>query len=198
LYPITLFSGSSFGSDILGIVGRFEYKLPSTLDFRGTELTAKSQTLEGGLRGRFFFGEYTELGANLGLGSHKYILDGDAMNAIIPDVSYTYLYWGLDFETQFSKVIVGLRANMRMVTDTGELQRSNLWFKNVGTTSVEAGLTLGYQLTPWFAVAARGELLQYGFDFNPIPPGAPRIAGGATDRYLSGWLGFRFQVPGSD
>ena len=197
-YPITLFSGSSFGADILGVVGRFEYKLPSTLKFRDTDLTAKSQTLEGGLRGRFCLGEYTELGANLGLGSHKYILDGDEKDAIVPDVSYTYLYWGLDFETQFSKVIVGLRANMRMVTDTGELQRSNLWFKNVGTTSVEAGLTLGYQLAPWLAVAGRGELLQYGFDFNPIPAGAPRIAGGATDRYVSGWLGFRFQVPGGD
>jgi hypothetical protein len=39
--------------------------------------------------------------------------------------------------------------------------------------------------------------LRYGFDFNPVPAGRTGyVAGGAVDEYLSGYLAFRFHVPG--
>ncbi|MBL9016862.1 MAG: hypothetical protein JNL83_21925, partial [Myxococcales bacterium] len=43
--------------------------------------------------------------------------------------------------------------------------------------------------TPWLDVQARLDLRRYFFAMNP-EPGDPWIAGGATDQYFGGAIGF--------
>jgi hypothetical protein len=69
----------------------------------------------------------------------------------------------------------------------------------VGGRALDAGLTVGYQVSPMIAVIAGAEFLRYGFDFNPLNPADPKtlkVAGGAVDQYLGGILGARFTLPG--
>ena len=52
---------------------------------------------------------------------------------------------------------------------------------------LDANLGLGVELGSSFEIRLMGVLQRYGFSFNP-EPGDPRVAGGATDTYLSGGL----------
>jgi hypothetical protein len=66
---------------------------------------------------------------------------------------------------------------------------------------VTAGLYGGYELTDVIELQVGGDFLRYSLDFNPLPQnvqGVPfeRIAGGATDTYISGWLGVGVTFPG--
>jgi hypothetical protein len=79
-----------------------------------------------------------------------------------------------------------------------------VWFPNVKTSSLEAGVSFGYRLVSMLDLVAGFDWLRYSFDFNPVTqivdparPGlASYVAGGATDEYLSGYIGFRFHLPG--
>jgi hypothetical protein len=144
----------------------------------------------------------------IGYGQQKYVLKGDEAQALVPDVTYKSLRFSADVQASLGKVFVEGKLGARLVTDTGELERKDpvapgssmtqaLWFEHVGARALEAGLTLGYQVTPTIAVIAGGEFLRYGLDFNPLPPTAQKVAGGAIDQYLGGTLGARFTLPGT-
>jgi len=143
-------------------------------------------------------------------GQHTFELLGDEQAPLIPDVKYSYVKVGLDGMFRFGDFLAGVRVGKRFVTDTGSLK--SVWFPNVKTQSLEAGVTVGYRLVTMLDLVAGFDWLRYGFDFNPNPvrcgPNSspcvdPKqdttsyVAGGAVDQYISGFIGFRFHVPGA-
>ena len=58
---------------------------------------------------------------------------------------------------------------------------------------MDAGLDLGFALPLGFEVRLGVDYRRYGLDLNPVPPRPPYVAGGATDSYIGGTVGFAWR-----
>ncbi|HXK16497.1 MAG TPA: hypothetical protein VNG33_01735 [Polyangiaceae bacterium] len=198
----------------IGLTGGFEKGFAITSVFQeGTPqaktLKTNEQAFYVGPRFRLPIGAHM-LGLTGTFGQHSFILEGDEAGPLVPDVKYTYVKAGLDGLFRFGDFLVGARVGKRFVMKTGSLQ--TVWFPHVKTQSLEAGITVGYRLVSMLDLVAGFDWLRYGFDFNPNPvrcgPNSPvhcavptqdttsYVAGGAVDQYMSGFIGFRFHMPG--
>jgi hypothetical protein len=76
------------------------------------------------------------------------------------------------------------------------------WFPGATGSGLDFGAFLSYEILKFMDVAAGVDYIRYGFDFNNIPDDAgtsgnltsTKIAGGATDTFLSGWAGLVFHL----
>ena len=185
----------------LGLAASYELAAPTRAVFgentaQESKLTTHASEFFLGLRGRLPLGPH-ELGLVAGYGQQRYTLKGDESAPLVPDVTYEFARVALDGSLRFEDWTIGVRVGTRIVADTGGLRRD--WFPATKTKSIEAGLLLGYRVVPQWEVVCGLDLTRYAFDFNPIPANAdPRyVAGGASDQYLSGWLGARFSLENS-
>ena len=210
----------------IGLTGGFEKGFATQSVFKdaaGKEQTLKTneQAFYVGPRFRFPLGQHV-LGLTGTYGQHTFALEGDeGVNGkpgpLIPDVKYSYVKVGLDGTFRIGDFLAGARVGKRFVMNTGSLE--TVWFPanlggHVKTSSLEAGVTVGYRLVSMLDLVAGFDWLRYGFDFNPnivrqpcgpTVPACPDpakdttsyVAGGAVDEYLSGFIGFRFHVPGA-
>jgi len=199
------FPGSHFAqgpAEWFGVTGGFERAF-ATQSVYG-ETTANPKTLKTdaqafyvGGRFRFPIGEHL-LGATATYGQHSFILQGDEGFPLIPDVTYSYVKVGVDGMFRFGDFMAGVRIGKRFVSSTGALQ--TVWFPHTKTASLEAGVTAGYRLASMLDLMVGFDWLRYAFDFNRVDvrPAAlsSYVAGGAVDEYLSGYVGFRFHLPG--
>jgi hypothetical protein len=178
-----------------------------------TTLRTNIQQLYAGLRMRVPLGDH-RLGLSGVWGQHRFILEGDEGNdqakklpdgtvlkPLVPDVTYNYVRVMLDGTFSFGDFSAGAHVGKRFVMSTGPLK--TVWFPNVKTSSLEAGVSFGYRLVSMLDLVAGFDWLRYSFDFNPVtqitnkdPALYSYVAGGATDEYLSGYIGFRFHLPG--
>jgi hypothetical protein len=167
-----------------------------------TTLKTNEQQWYIGARFRLPIGPHM-LGVTGTYGQHTFILEGDEgrtgqrFGPLVPDVRYSNIRVGLDGMFRFGDVLAGAHVGKRFVTDTGALK--SVWFPNVKTSSLEAGVTVGYRLVSMLDLVAGFDWLRYAFDFNPVPKRVgyeSYVAGGAVDEYMSGYIGFRFHVPG--
>jgi hypothetical protein len=160
-------------------------------------LKTDEQQFYVGPRFRFPIGQH-QLGVVATFGQHTFGLSGDEGEPLIPDVKYTYVRVGLDGMFRFGDFLAGARVGKRFVMSTGALEK--VWFPNVKTSSLEAGVTVGYRLVSSLDLVAGFDWLRYAFDFNPVPKrGADAlsfVAGGAVDEYMTGHIAFRFHIPG--
>lgn len=178
-----------------------------------TTLKTNLQQLYAGLRFRLPLGPHM-LGASGVWGQHRFFLEGDEgtttvlpngkyLGPLVPDVTYSYVRPGLEGTFYFGDFYFGARVAKRFVMKTGALE--TVWFPNVKTSSLEAGATVGYKLVSMLDLVAGFDWLRYAFDFNPVTqvqradaPGLLNyVAGGAVDEYLSGYIAFRFHLPGA-
>jgi len=200
LYPGALFGAEGFGANV-GLVGAFEQGIPINSTYAGSlpgvprELKNSMQEWYVGPRIRFP-GDGNVLGVALTYGQHKFVLEGDEAVPIVPDVKYTYLRLSTDAEFSFGAVFVGAELGVRLVLDSGDLE-TDLWFPNASGKGIDLGVHLGYQLLDSIALVGGVNAARYGFDFNPIKTTATRVAGGATDQFLSGFVGIRLALGGS-
>ncbi|MGC4088451.1 MAG: hypothetical protein QM756_11255 [Polyangiaceae bacterium] len=200
LYPAGLLGADGVASN-LGLIGGFSFGIPSSVNYVPSDGSgAKSlttQTHEWFVGGRFRLplGPTAGIGFNASYGQQRYFLKGDEQGALVPDVQYSYVRIGPDVFVDFGKITLEAYLGGRLVLSTGELQDPKLWFASVGARGMDAGLTLGYALSPSFSVLAGGEFKRYGFNFNPIQPGALYVAGGAVDQSYGGWVGASFHLP---
>jgi hypothetical protein len=184
----------------IGLTGGFEKGFATQSVYgEGTPdqktLKTDEQAFYVGARLRFPIGEHM-LGATGTYGQHSFTLLGDeGPFPLIPDVKYSYIKVGLDGTFRFGDFLAGARLGKRFVSSTGALQTQ--WFPNVKTSSLEAGVTVGYRLVSMLDLVAGFDWLRYAFDFNPVPLRPSYVAGGAVDEYLSGYIGFRFHLPGA-
>lgn len=178
-----------------------------------TTLRTNIQQFYAGLRMRVPVADHL-LGVSGVWGQHRFILEGDEGNdqakklpdgtvlkPLVPDVTYNYVRVMLDGTFNFGDFSAGAHVGKRFVMSTGALK--TVWFPNVKTTSLEAGVSFGYRLVSMLDLVAGFDWLRYSFDFNPVqqitnkdPALFSYVAGGATDEYLSGYIGFRFHLPG--
>ena len=139
----------------------------------------------------------------------------------LPDVAYEYVDLGLAPRLVLGAFSVGARAAYRIVNDTGGLQQTSplnadgtevdpyaTWFPLAKGNGVSFGVHLGYAFTEMLELQLGFDYTRYGFDFNHIPTAAEqqqrglspipqeRIAGGATDTYVSGFLALGIRFPG--
>jgi hypothetical protein len=207
------FPGSHFATgpaEWIGITAGYEKGFATQSIYgEGTKdqktLKTNAQQFYVGGRFRFPIGEH-QVGATGTYGQHSFILEGDEdpvvgpdgvarVYPLIPDVKYSYVKVGLDGMFRFGDFSAGARLGKRFVMKTGALQ--TVWFPNVATQSLEAGVTVGYRLVSMLDLVAGFDWLRYAFDFNPLPTNrSSYIAGGAVDEYMSGYIAFRFHLPG--
>jgi hypothetical protein len=206
------FPGSHFTEgpgEWIGITAGFEKGIATQSVYdegKPTEQTLKTNQQQFYVGGRFRLplGDHMA-GLTATYGQHKFHLAGDDGPCNppanpnpcpkIPDLNYQYVRVGLDGMFHFGDFMVGGRIGKRIVSNPGPIKP--VWFPNVKTQSLEAGVTVGYRLISTLHLVAGFDWLRYGLDFNPVPKDRTAyVAGGAVDEYLSGYIAFRFYLPG--
>jgi hypothetical protein len=176
---------------------------------RVTPLSTAVRAWDAGIRARLPLGP-VEFGLTGTYGSHSFILHGDEGGAgiepLVPDVRYDQIRIGIDFRARIHKLLLGAHVAHRQLLSLHQMDLEYVWFPGAKGRGLDFGLELGWEVLPFLDIVGGADFLSYGFDFSDLPaestpcppPGcrAPVIAGGATDRYLSGWLGAMLTLGG--
>jgi hypothetical protein len=155
----------------------------------GTSYPTQALAWGAGLRWRFFLGEQSELGIGVRYEHQGFTTSGTASSPKpdLPDVKYSAVAGGLDLRLSlFGPVSFLAGGGYRYLLSVGEIG-SAAWFPHQSSQGVDAMVGFGVALGRAFEIRIQGQFQRYGFSFNP-EPGDPRVAGGATDTYLSGGL----------
>lgn len=215
-YPGALFRDDAWSH--IGLSARYEFGIATNTEYgqrqldgttKITNLSTSSASWMVGLRGRLPISAH-EVGMFAEYGTHSFILMGDesyGVNkpyALVPDTNYTFIRTGVDARFHFGKVVVGGHFAPRFMQSVKEIDLPGVWFPGATGSGVDFGIMGGYSVLPFLSVVGGVDILRYGFDFNGMPDcptvPAPRrcvVAGGATDTYLSGWLGVMLHLDGN-
>jgi len=158
-------------------------------DQSGTSFPTQALAWGAGLGYRFLIGEKSHVGLEARFERQGFTISGTASNPKpdIPDVGYSALAAGVDLRfSLFGPVSLLGGAAYRHLFAVGEIG-SAAWFPRQSGMGVDANVGIGVALGSSFEIRILGTLQRYGFSFNP-EPGDPRVAGGATDTYLSGGM----------
>lgn len=184
----------------LGIRGGYERGVATQVAYQGALLDQDHSLWYAGLRGRIPVLPNLEFGVIGTFTNHTFTIYGDEDSAGVPafpDVDYKMVEAGADVEWRIDKLILGAYGKYLILFDSGPIQSAE-WFPSAHGSGIDFGGNVGWELTPMFDILVGGDVRAYGLDFNPIANDAPpeRIAGGATDVYLSMWAGLGFRLPG--
>ena len=204
-----VYPAAFFRNDILSHIGvtfRYEFGIPTTtqyprMDGTMAELKTKAGEFQLGVRGRFPIGPH-EVGIGFEYGSQWFKLKGDETfggdpYAVVPDVDYRYLRAPIDARFYIKKLIVGAHIAPRFVNSLHELDLAGVWFPGATGSGLDLGIMGGWNLAPIVSVVGGIDVVRYGFDFNNIPDDNRVVAGGATDTYLSIWVGAMIHFDGN-
>lgn len=216
-YPGALVSDGVAG--YFGVAADFELGIATTTELQEPgkpvqELKTSTQSFAVGVRARLpidLTGVWLELGLFGMYGQHSFILLGDeggvnGVEPLVPDVRYDHIRVGIDARARISKFFVAAHVAPRILLSMDQIDLEYIWFPGATGRGLDFGLELGWGLLPYLDIVGGGDVLRYGFDFSGMPSEspcdpvlgckAPLIAGGATDTYLSGWLGVRVTLGG--
>jgi hypothetical protein len=158
-------------------------------DQAGNSFPTQALAWGAGLGYRFLIGEKSHVGLEARFERQGFTISGTASNPKpdIPDVGYSALAVGVDLRfSLFGPVSLLGGAAYRHLFAVGEIG-SAAWFPRQSGMGVDANVGIGVELGRSFEIRILGTLQRYGFSFNP-EPGDPKVAGGATDTYLSGGM----------
>lgn len=192
-YPLAHFQGGLPAH--LGITGGYEQGIATRVRFDDRELEQSHSVWFVGPRARIPVADH-ELGLFAAFGNHTFVVRGQPNPPVFPDVSYRFLDFGFDARLMFDEVRLGAFAKYRALLGYGGIA-TNQWYPDTSGRALSFGGEVGWKLSPVFEVLAGLDVVQYGLDFNPatnIP--RERVAGGATDRYQSYWVGLGITLPG--
>ena len=164
-------------------------------DQAGNSYPTQALAWGAGLGYRFLIGEKSHIGLEARFERQNFTISGTASNPKpdVPDVGYSALAAGVDLRfSLFGPVSLLGGAAYRHLFAVGEIGSSS-WFPHQSSMGLDANLGLGIALGSTIEIRLMGALQRYGFSFNP-EPGDPRVAGGATDTYLSGGLLLAFRL----
>ena len=222
VYPFAFFRDDALSN--LGIMGKIDVGVATTTNYNQPQLMGPPVTYQlnngtsewqVGLRGRLPLGE-SELGIFGLYGAHSFVLVGDEgttgagtpqerirPDPLVPDVDYHFLRTGFDARLRVAQLSVGSHFAARFLTSMKNIDQEFWWFPGATGSGIDFGIFAGYQVLSFMDITVGADYIRYGFDFNGIPdnagtPGSPaqKIAGGATDTYLSGWGGLTFHFDG--
>jgi len=158
-------------------------------DQSGTSFPTQALAWGAGLGYRFLIGEKSHVGLEARFERQGFTISGTASNPKpeIPDVGYSALAAGVDLRfSLFGPVSLLGGAAYRHLFAVGEIGTAS-WFPRQSSMGVDAHVGIGVELGRSFEIRILGTLQRYGFTFNP-EPGDPKVAGGASDTYLSGGM----------
>jgi hypothetical protein len=189
----------------VGLIARYEKIVGTqTQNVDGSTFSTLAQQFEVGLRGRLPLAEH-EVGLTASYGKQTFHVSatdpgpapqpaGGPPASTVPNVDYTFAGVDLDGRLRLAPIELGAHVGSRFVMKTGDL--ASVWFSTTKTTSIEAGLSIAYKVTPLFSIVGGGDIIRYGFNFNPVSPTNYIVAGGAVDQYISGFLALRVSLDG--
>ncbi len=179
----------------LGVVGRYAQVFPPTALTRdGRHFDSSANEFFMGLRGRAPIDEH-ELGVTAGYGQQRFEISGDEAAPLLPDVAYEYLRVAAEAELRFGEFRAGAELGKRFVLATGELE-TPAWFPHVSPDAIDARAFVGHALLEDLELRAGVAIVRYFFAMNPQPDDV-RVAGGAVDQYLSGWVAVTWRMRGA-
>jgi hypothetical protein len=143
------------------------------------------------------------------------VLEGDEGGAggqrpLVPDVKYEYIRPGVEGRLRISQVFASVHVAPRFLLSYHQIDLERVWFPGASGSGFDFGLAGGYGVLPFLDVVIGFDFLRYGFDLSgiptanrcpvdmPDPAGCQRVAAGASDTYISGWLGAMVRLGGSD
>jgi hypothetical protein len=109
-----------------------------------------------------------------------------------------------------SEIFASVHFAPRFLLSLHQIDQQGVWFPDATGSAIDAGFTVGYGVLPFLDVVAGFDFLRYGFDFSKSPKTNPcgpnnadiancnKVAGGASDVYISGWIGAMVRLGGSD
>lgn len=179
----------------LGITGGYELGIATKVRYGDSELAQSHSAWFVGPRARIPVATH-ELGLFGAFGNHAFSIHGQPPEALFPDVSYRFFDLGFDARLLFDEVRLGAFAKYRALLGYGGIA-SDAWFPNTSGHALSFGGEVGWKLSPVFELLVGLDVLQYGLDFNPSVNAPPeRVAGGATDRFMSFWAAIGVTWPG--
>ena len=158
-------------------------------DQSGTSFPTQALAWGAGGGYRFLIGEKSHVGLEARFERQNFTISGTASNPKpdIPNVGYSALAVGVDLRfSLFGPVSFLGGASYRRLFAVGEIGSAS-WFPRQSGMGLDANAGIGVELGSSFEIRILGTLQRYGFSFNP-EPGDPKVAGGATDTYLSGGM----------
>jgi hypothetical protein len=220
VYPAAFFR-DDFAANV-GIVAHGELGIATSTDYTTNvpgggqiiqELETVSQEWNLGLIVRLPL-DPVELSLSGVYGMHTFILRGDefgeGLPPLVPDVKYQYLRPSLEGRGRVSKFLLGAHVAPRFLLSIEQIDLEGIWFPGATGFGFEFGVMGGYAVLPFLDVVVGFDYLRYGFDFSGIPkdaptcastfdpPGCQKVAEGASDTYISGWLGAMVRFGGSE
>ncbi|HEX9619078.1 MAG TPA: hypothetical protein VF989_03020 [Polyangiaceae bacterium] len=209
VFPLAFLTGGMVANVGLSLGFETGFATAAT-DSTGQTLDISATTLFVGPRYRAFFGEAdaktgdrSDVSPFVAVGSHDFSI-GDNLELpnrtpidLPPNVDYEFFDMGIDSRLLLGGLWLGPFAKFRWVSSVGDIG-GPMAFPNAAAWAFAAGINGGIPVFDVFEIAVGLEYLQYAFDFNPV--GAERnpiVAGGAIDRYISGWLGVGARLPGT-
>jgi hypothetical protein len=158
-----------------------------TVDADGNEFKSSYSNYHLGALGRIPVGKHA-VRAFAGYAMQTFTLESKTGNITspTPNTDYRMLRAGAGGDVQFTdKFAVGLEAAWLQFLSVGQIGE---WFPRSSAGGIEVGAELSYAVTPMFYARGFGSYQRVFFDFN-AEPGDARVAGGATDNYLTVGLG---------
>jgi hypothetical protein len=158
----------------------------STVDRDGNKYESRYDAYRVGLRGRVPVGKHA-ISAFTGYAMSRFThrAENQEVEPPTPDVDYRMIRSGAGTELRLPKAIVlGMDAAYLYMLSVGEL---GAWFPRTTAGGVEFALFATYPLSQHFYTRLTGTYQRHFFDFNS-QPGDERVAGGATDQYLTASL----------
>jgi hypothetical protein len=220
VYPAAFFR-DDFAANI-GITGHGDLGIATSTDYTTNvpgggqivqELETVAQEWNLGLIVRLPL-DAVELSLSGVYGVQTFILRGDefgeGLPPLVPDVKYQYFRPSLEGRARVSKFLVGGHVAPRFLLSIEQIDLDGIWFPGATGFGFEFGVMGGYALLPFLDVVIGFDYLRYGFDFSGIPkdlptcattfdpPGCQKVAKGASDTYISGWLGAMVRFGGSE
>jgi hypothetical protein len=198
-YPLAHSQGG-FPANV-GISGGYELGVATKVQFRDETLEQSHSLWYVGPKFRLPVAEH-EIGLFGAFGSHSFEVIGDeAANggrAAFPDVNYRFIDVGADARFLFDQVRLGAHAKYRMLLGYGDIAADD-WFPNTTGRALSVGGEVGWKLSSVLELLVGVDVLQYGLAFKPALDAAEdRIAGGATDRFVSVWGALGVTWPGDE
>ena len=210
-YPGAFFDDGVLGN--IGLMGSLNLGFATKTDYvqlqtggasTTTELKTKSRDWDLGVRGRISIGP-VEIALFAEDGIQTFILLGDEggtkLAPLVPDVQYTFVRLGAEPRVRLGRFTAAAHIAPRILTSLHQIDLPGVWFPGAKGRGLDFGLMVGYGITSFLELVGGGDFVRYGFDFNDLPTSpavAPVVAGGATDRYWSGWIAVRLRIPGSE
>lgn len=210
IYPAAFFRDDFSGN--IGLTAQAELGIATKTNYSTnvagggqivTELETSAQEWNVGLIARLPL-EGVELAGSVVYGAHTFVLKGDeggsGLPPLVPDVKYEYIRPGVEVRGRFSKVLLEAHVGPRFLLSLHQIDLEGVWFPGASGLGFDVGLLGGYSVLPFLDVVAGFDYLNYSFDFSDIPKNQPtcatpantgcqKVAEGASDRYISGWLG---------